>query len=91
MDAVGRGIYLYNKTKRYEGEWKDGNPHGEGRMIAGMESYQGQWKNGLKDGQGRMRYANGDVYEGEWMRGVKWGMGTLTTKDGVMTGTWESG
>lgn len=61
------GEHVFIKT--YDGEWKDGLPHGTGVYKAYMQDeyppsgetevhYQGQFKFGLKDGEGEM-YENG--------------------------------
>ena len=53
-------------------EWKDGNRHGDGRMIySNGDVYIGEWKHELKGfnrhGKGRLySFANGKVYDGQW-------------------------
>lgn len=37
----------------YEGEWKDGKPHGKGiEIFPGIGKYDGYFMNGLKHGKG---------------------------------------
>lgn len=56
-----------DKIENYEGDIKDGKPHGNGTAVyANGDQYTGEWKNGLRDGRGACGYANGDRYEGEW-------------------------
>jgi len=45
--------FEYGNSNLYEGEWKNGKPEGQGKMIyqTGM-TYEGQWKNGKKNGKG---------------------------------------
>ena len=55
----------YPNGDRYEGEWKDGVPNGNGKMTyASGGIYIGNWLSGNKHGEGKMTYANGDCYEG---------------------------
>lgn len=44
-------------TKVYEGEWKDGQRHGQGTLTSQTgEVYTGQWKGCLCDGLGVCLY-----------------------------------
>ena len=56
----------YNDGK-YTGEWKDGSPHGHGKIIyTDGDMYKGEWKDGRKNGHGKIIYTDGDYnYEGE--------------------------
>lgn len=50
----------------YVGEWKNGEPHGFGKMYFPDSSvYVGTFKNGRATGEGRYIYSNGSYYEGE--------------------------
>ena len=57
---MGNGIGLYyedgkkcglyeNGNRKYEGEWKNGNPNGRGMLFdeKGNKKYEGEWKNGM--------------------------------------------
>jgi hypothetical protein len=51
----------------YEGEWKDGMKHGQGKQIwIDGTLYEGSWKNNVAHGRGRLIHADGDIYEGDW-------------------------
>ena len=78
---------------RYNGEWKDGTMHGQGRMIyADGWGYVGGWKNGTMDGQGTLNHPDGTVYEGQWRLGKMHGLGKLTYPDGwQFIGQWTEG
>ena len=66
----------------YEGEWKDGKPHGQGTETTSSWVYVGEWKNSEKTGQGTYALANGDRYVGEVKNGLFHGQGTYTVTDG---------
>ena len=55
----------------YEGEWKDGQRHGQkGRMkYSSGEVYEGEWKDDQRHGQGKYTWKDGAIYEGEWKDG----------------------
>ena len=53
----------------YEGEWKDGNPHGQGTETKSSHVYVGEWKDGMKNGQGTYTSADGEKYVGVWKEG----------------------
>lgn len=41
----------------YDGEWKDGKPHGKGEeTFPGIGKYEGYFQNGLKHGKGKMKW-----------------------------------
>eukprot|EP00525_Craspedostauros_australis_P005056 CAMPEP_0198108576 /NCGR_PEP_ID=MMETSP1442-20131203/639_1 /TAXON_ID= /ORGANISM="Craspedostauros australis, Strain CCMP3328" /LENGTH=80 /DNA_ID=CAMNT_0043763893 /DNA_START=8 /DNA_END=247 /DNA_ORIENTATION=+ len=51
----GFGTYFFDASKRtyYEGQWKNDQVHGRGRMQWSDGShYNGDWKNGQMDGFG---------------------------------------
>lgn len=58
----------YPNGDRYEGEWKEGTPNGNGKMTyTNGDIYKGNWLAGYKHGEGEMIYANGDIYTGDWL------------------------
>ena len=47
------GPYKYSKGEVYEGEYKSGKRHGEGKQIwSDSTYYQGTWSNDMADGYG---------------------------------------
>jgi hypothetical protein len=77
----------------YEGEWRDGERNGKGRLSGRLgEIYEGMWKNGKRNGFGKQVYVNGKVYEGEWSENYENGFGKLIYPDGnVYEGIWKDG
>jgi hypothetical protein len=75
----------------YEGEWKDGKQHGQGKnTFPSGNVYEGEWKGDKKHGQGKYTGSNGFVYEGEWKGDKKHGQGKVTDSDGdVYEGEWK--
>ena len=53
----------------YEGEWKDGKPHGKGTETKSSWVYVGEWKDGMKNGQGTLTFTDGEKFDGEWLEG----------------------
>ena len=72
LGLSGEIIYHSNYGK-YEGEWKDGKMHGQGKLsFLDGRKYEGEWKNGNEHGQGTKTYNDGGKYEGEWRKGIVW-------------------
>jgi hypothetical protein len=62
----------------YVGEWKNGQPHGFGKMYFPDSSlYVGTFRNGHADGEGQYIYSNGSFYEGEIQNNQAEGNGTF--------------
>ena len=52
----------------YEGEWKDGERHGQGTYDDSAGSiYIGEWKHDERSGEGIQIYPDGSKYEGQWI------------------------
>nr|XP_022338314.1 MORN repeat-containing protein 1-like isoform X4 [Crassostrea virginica] len=88
----GHGIYQYeNKYFRYEGQWRKGVKHGQGKLqMADGSYYEGTFVDGEIDGKG-IRYfsQNGSKYSGQFVRGEFHGRGTMTYADGsTYEGEW---
>nr|XP_033778482.1 MORN repeat-containing protein 1 [Geotrypetes seraphini] len=81
----GYGLYIYpNSFFRYEGEWKQGKKHGNGKLLFKDGSYyEGEFKNGEILGDG-VRYwaASGNIYSGQFYCGELHGYGVMKYKDG---------
>jgi len=71
------------KHDEYDGEYKDGKYHGEGRLnYSNGDEYLGGWKDGKYHGRGRLNYSNGDEYLGGWKDGKYHGEGRLNYSNG---------
>jgi hypothetical protein len=67
-----RGIVFLEEEKEYEGETKNGIPHGIGTLKWGDEKYVGRWKNGKEHGKGSHIFPDGTFYKGIWKNGEFW-------------------
>ena len=56
----------------YQGEWKDAQPHGQGKLYYANTNlwYDGEWKEGKREGLGTSYYEDGNpAFAGEWKDG----------------------
>ena len=77
----------------YEGEMKDGEPHGFGtyRWNDG-DVYTGEYVNGTRHGKGKFVFASGNYYDGEWANEKYHGHGIYHWSDGdEFEGEWKNG
>jgi hypothetical protein len=83
----------YASGVEYEGQIKDGEYNGFGKLIWPDGSYyEGEWANGLYNGNGIYFYCNKDKYIGEFKNGKKHGKGTYTYSNGQeVMGNWYKG
>ncbi|KAF6772002.1 hypothetical protein AHF37_09190 [Paragonimus kellicotti] len=88
----GFGFYKYGRGfYRYEGEWKEGQKHGFGKLIMADGSfYTGQFDHGEITGIGTQYYAStGNTYEGKFRLGERQGQGIMRYKNGsAYCGEW---
>ena len=62
--------------RTYEGEWKMGNPNGQGTFTyPKLGKYVGEHKDGLPHGKGKFTWSNGRVYQGLYKEGKPHGHG----------------
>lgn len=100
----GHGTMIWdNGRKKYVGEFKNGNSHGQGHSIwTGLLEFWGESKFGVPDGQGIMKYYDGGEpggqyhsggkYEGEWIKCQKNGNGVYSDSLGnKWDGIWKHG
>ena len=61
VEEVKKVAYVSgNEEGTYEGEWKDGQPNGQGTWTAPRGSnYVGEWKDGNRHGQGTLTFSLG--------------------------------
>ncbi len=68
--SSGLGKYTYGNGSRYEGEFLNGLPHGQGICFyANGDKYTGEWFRHQPNGTGKMEYNNGDILDGTWYNG----------------------
>jgi len=67
---IGKGHN--NAYEKYEGDWKDNERHGKGKMeFKSGEWYDGKWKNGKKHGRGKQYRGDGVLFrDGWWKKGI---------------------
>ena len=79
-------LYNYEGWLQYEGEVKDGKPHGRGTLYYradGLLKYEGEFKNGKPNGKGVLDRDNGAIkYEGNFKDGVLEGDVTIIFQNG---------
>ncbi len=81
-ESIG-GLVQLPDGSVYEGEYKNGMFHGDGKLIwSNGDVYTGEFKDGLKHGKGKDQLAAGSVYEGEYVKGYWAGQGELKYKNG---------
>jgi hypothetical protein len=73
----GRGAW------RYDGQWRNGQRHGQGTMwFSDGSTYTGQWRMDAPGGQGRLLSSSAEgsgSYTGAWAKGAMQGAGVLET------------
>ena len=78
-------IFTSPRGGKYEGEFKDGKRHGQGKLTyPDGRKFVGEWKDGEPIGQGTFTWSNGDKYVGEFKDGKKHGQGTYIKPEGSM-------
>lgn len=103
----GHGVYTHHtqddqiQQGQYDGEWKDGEKHGNGtHRYRNGDVYQGSWKKGKRDGDhGKYTYRKRNPhqetsaeYEGEWKNDKRHGQGIMIFSNGdKYQGQWEKG
>jgi len=82
----GHGKQTWQDGRIYDGQFKAGKFHGNGRMEwhmpAGLMVYEGQYVDDLKDGRGRYVWPDRRIYDGEWKKGMRDGRATYTNSNG---------
>lgn len=69
--------YVKQDNFIYEGEFKDGQPHGSGEMRTDGNTYKGEFNQGMMEGLGRIVYENGLIHEGYFRGNVLNGKGKI--------------
>lgn len=95
----GLGTIVYAETNdKYVGQWKDDQPHGEGKFskVDQETSFEGRWDNGkliaVKEGVASFTDSHGNHYDGHFKDWKKHGIGSLTSPNGERySGSWVDG
>ena len=87
MEGFGKWTFEGDELwfSKYEGNFKNGNFEGLGRMIyANGDIYKGEWNEGKRSGKGFWKSLKGDYsYEGDWKNGLPDGFGIMIYKNGT--------
>jgi len=85
-----QSYYLFRLNAYYEGEWKDGLPHGQGRLLFDDGSlFEGTISNGtIECERGLYIFPNGDYYKGSMRNNKANGQGTARYKEIFYVGEW---
>ena len=68
----------------FEGDYKDGRPHGRGVVVfANGGRYEGDFKDGKPHGRGVLEVASGRRYEGDFRAGLMHGRGVVVFANGL--------
>lgn len=81
----GNGTAHYSKGPivEYEGCWKNGRYHGQGRVVyASGDVYTGVWEASIRQGTGTLQWKDGRQYTGDWEANVRTGSGVFTWPSG---------
>lgn len=89
----GAGIFTSLRGDRYEGDWEQGEKHGNGRYVyPDGSSYSGSFEANKKHGFGIFTWEDGTEYRGHWNEGEPHGEGELVLTDGQrLEGQYENG
>ena len=80
---IGEHNVTYDVGDKFEGSFKDGQPHGHGKYTwLDGQTYVGQYVNGKQHGAGKYRNEGGDEFEGSWVDGKRQGRGVSTFASG---------
>ena len=90
-------IYDHNTgTKAYEGNYKNNQPNGFGKLYTYSDEYQeyviyeGEWKNGMKNGYGYSHESADAIYDGEWENNMRNGYGQHYVENNqIISCTWK--
>jgi hypothetical protein len=83
-----KALSLFPMEKKYVGEFKDNNYHGQGTFtFPNGDKYVGEYKEGKMHGQGTATTVTGNKFVGEHKENKMHGQGTFT----FANGTKESG
>ncbi len=86
---TGDARYQWPTGRTYDGDWKNGKPHGMGTMeLTSGERFSGMWEHGKRHGHGELTQAQGNHYVGQFVNGARHGDGVERSADGLYRGAW---
>jgi hypothetical protein len=81
----GLGILKSENRFKYKGNFKNGQPNGQGKLtISDGTVIEGNFENGKSNGKGKKTIPDGTVYEGNFKDNEYNGQGKLTEADGTV-------
>lgn len=89
----GKGIYAFPNGDKYDGHFKDNQPHGWGIATStdGL-LHEGDFVESARTGRGRVKYPDGGNFEGTFKDDRMHGFGSLVSPDGHhFTGEFRAG
>lgn len=79
----GYGIMKYNNNRQYDGQWKEGRWHGDGKWVnPNGDRYEGKFDYDARHGRGIYTWKNGNVYRGEFFQDKRQGKGAFLFANG---------
>lgn len=86
-----QAYYLFEWNAYYEGEWKEGLPHGQGRLHFDNGSvFEGTLNKGVIDCEtGLYIFPSGGYFKGSMKRNKANGEGTLRLNEIFYAGSWQ--
>ena len=89
----GNGVYLFEDKSRYEGDFKNEEANGKGKLYFSSGAiYEGSFQAGVINGFGKYKYSSKDIYEGYFKNEEPDGQGKLITSDGdIYEGQFKGG
>ncbi|KAJ6792567.1 phosphatidylinositol 4-phosphate 5-kinase 9-like [Iris pallida] len=92
--AEGQGKYVWSDGCTYEGEWRRGMRHGNGKISWPSRGavYEGEFSGGYMHGTGSYIGPDNLTYKGQWKLNLKHGLGYQTFPNGDhFEGSWIHG
>ena len=82
-EGNGTAVYQKGPIVEYEGCWKNGRYHGQGRIVYQTgEVYSGLLEDSKRHGTGTFQWKDGRQYTGDWAENVRTGAGVFTWPSG---------
>ena len=79
----GTGTFTFKSGEIYEGEWKNHEISGKGKLTSSAGVYEGEYTQSMRSGAGTFTWADGSQYVGQWANDHLNGEGVLTPASGL--------